>query len=170
MHRCSGYNNIWDETLKGDLSRGLMQYGEAAIFLEPDIVVTHAGLTKQVWNALELDLEDIEGDAEHLFESNNATWHGIGRSRGGIKPYGGAYWCDWYDDFEPVEGVRQVTGHTALTAEQLRIGGPKNFKETSPERSWLRQSPNGDWNIDCLDRGEEFLHYKDGDLFPFVGD
>jgi hypothetical protein len=35
-----------------------------------------------------------------------------GYSRGGNQVVGGITWQDWNDDFVPIEGVNQVTGHT----------------------------------------------------------
>jgi hypothetical protein len=39
--------------------------------------------------------------------------HAIGHCRGGIHSCGGILWCDFNKEFEPVDGLRQVFGHTA---------------------------------------------------------
>lgn len=36
----------------------------------------------------------------------------VGYSRGGDSPNGGVTWLDWDDEFVPVDGLKQIVGHT----------------------------------------------------------
>jgi len=42
----------------------------------------------------------------------NAGW-----ARGGMNNIGGFLWLDWNNEFEPIEGVKQLMGHTRLHSE-----------------------------------------------------
>lgn len=37
---------------------------------------------------------------------------GAGRARGGRQAYGGCVWLDWNYEFEPIENLNQIVGHT----------------------------------------------------------
>lgn len=76
----------------------LEHYIEAEGFL-----MTHAGVSAK--------LLDVTGStvAEYL---EAGSYDQIGRSRGGSQVSGGLYWCDWNRDFVPVDGTKQIVGHT----------------------------------------------------------
>lgn len=84
------------------------------LFLGENILVTHAGLTKQLF-------DDHIGDMKYLDETlqiwenrYNTPMYWIGASRGGpsYNSYGGTFWCDFRYEFAPVEGLMQIFGHT----------------------------------------------------------
>lgn len=83
-----------------------------------NILVTHAGLSKNF----------------------NGSLYGIGRCRGGFQDVGGIFWCDFNQEFQPIEGLRQVFGHTS----QRQI-----------------EQDGDNYCIDCLERGKlEVLQYN----------
>ena len=40
------------------------------------------------------------------------NYFGIGTARGGTLKKGGLLWQDWFEEFEPIEGLNQIVGHT----------------------------------------------------------
>ena len=110
-HRCSGYNiatNIFMQELRSRITAAFKSH----ILLAPDFLVTHAGLSKQLWDDQSLDLKSLAQALSYWWLDVYSPVHWIGRSRGGSNPYGGTFWCDFKREFQPVPGLRQVFGHT----------------------------------------------------------
>jgi hypothetical protein len=104
-------------------------------YAEP-ILFTHAGLSAKLLedflvNDQSLLTTTLENELRALDEGMAFN---IGASRGGPDPVGGIFWCDYNHDFEPIEGLRQVFGHTALT--EVGQDFPRNY------------------NIDCSQYGD----------------
>lgn len=96
--KCSGWSyKTESHVMHLDLSP-LKYYTYAEGFL-----ISHAGVSQKLLTALDISLEQYLKDEQ---------FHDIGRSRGGRSPYGGLLWCDWNQDFEPVEHQPQIVGHT----------------------------------------------------------
>ena len=84
-----------------------------------DIYLTHAGITESLF------CHPMHGWKEDYFESKMKEARDelkIGRvnfllqaglCRGGMNKYGGVTWCHYPDEFEPIEGIRQIFGHSA---------------------------------------------------------
>lgn len=100
--RCSGHSSKKqykvNTVYSGRMRRLLKPYTITEGFL-----ISHAGVSQYLLDSLEKTL------AEYLEEED---FNQIGFSRGGHAPIGGLYWCDWRDEFAPVEGVKQIVGHT----------------------------------------------------------
>lgn len=86
-----------------------------------DWLCTHAGLSdriyqeykKEGYSVLEL-MNDVEKSRRHPLVSL------CGEARGGIEgEVGGILWCD-YSEFEDIEGVKQIFGHT--NKQEVRTG------------------------------------------------
>lgn len=88
------------------------------LFLAPNFLVSHAGLTTQMWESEGLTLETVEGKLNEWWPNESKPIHNIGYYRGGGKPYGGLFWCDFNAEFEPVTGLNQVFGHTRASQGQ----------------------------------------------------
>jgi hypothetical protein len=147
--RCSGWRPDIEAGLRANskaLEKRLLAAMSSHLWLPKEkVLVTHAGLTKQVWDQQELAVEDVSADIDNAYRLGVQSWYfGIGRTRGGWARAGGPLWCDWIMEFTPVPGIRQVVGHTN------RLDVPMNFKETMDGP--MRLSDNGDWCIDCLNR------------------
>lgn len=136
IHRCSGYS-------KG--RHGIVaKHGDkiAALFkphllLDKDLLITHAGVTRQLWDECQLKLETLDKQLYNLWQDHRSPVHYISYKRGGRNPYGGTFWNDWRE-FRPVPELRQVFGHTG--------GSP------------IRTTPDGrNHCIDCLDVERKFL-------------
>ncbi|MCK9428820.1 MAG: metallophosphoesterase [Candidatus Omnitrophica bacterium] len=144
----SGYASSFAASLMplfSDMHRLLKPY---ELISEHKILITHAGLTKRLipydsnvlddMNLLTLWLDQEIRNLDHGMVYN------IGSARGGANPVGGIFWCDYQWDFDPIEGIRQVFGHT-------------------PGSSIRQRGEN--YCIDCLQSKKEVLEIsEDGEI------
>jgi hypothetical protein len=85
-----------------------------------DYLCTHAGLFSDyidpsVKNNDDLNLffvKEIERANIALRTDQNHWFYYAGRSRGGPKKGGGIVWLDFKQEFQPIEGLKQIVGHT----------------------------------------------------------
>lgn len=75
-------------------------------------LISHAGVSQKLLDSLGLTLE------EYL---DSGKFYGIGAYRGGPDVAGGLLWCDWNHEFEPIEGVPQIVGHTPVPSIDIGI-------------------------------------------------
>lgn len=128
---CSGYEK-WkydaiDSVLGSDRSEVQDKFYWAIVV--DNILLTHAGLDSRLVNPMCNTNESIFNyldesckDALTKLKSNDKHWfYSVGRSRGGSKKSGGILWCDFDEEFEPIEGLKQIVGHT----NQYRTGRAK---------------------------------------------
>ena len=103
-----------------------------------EYLVSHAGVSDALLDTKNITLEEY-------LEAGDFTQ--IGYARGGTTPCGGLFWCDFWREFDPVEGVPQIVGHS-----HGRPGGadPGIVKEGNA------------YNIDCLGRVNEVLVLEKG--------
>ena len=137
-HRCSGYShkNLY---MFHEFDPKVEQLFKPHILLAPNFLVTHAGLTKQIWDQQKLTLENLDEKLTEWWPDNSSPVHQIGRYRGGYANVGGTFWCDWNAEFRPVPNLTQVFGHTAGQG--------------------IRQIENS-YCIDCLDHEINFLEME----------
>lgn len=113
---CSGYNTITQNAVrdafkKEDWNRFKLYHRTQ------NFHITHAG-----WNPSTLhpvfgfDEKYLNETCENALEAASiGVVHNIlqpGMSRGGKMLLGGITWADWNMDFQPVEGMNQIVGHT----------------------------------------------------------
>ncbi|MFA5394955.1 MAG: metallophosphoesterase [Methanogenium sp.] len=114
------------------------------------VLISHAGLTYRLLSFYKTFIlqsvpgESVEIDLKTFLEEScrdldNGLVYNIGRSRGGVDSVGGIFWCDYFVDFEPIEGLTQIFGHTPV--------------------SEIKQKGNN-WNIDCLPEKSQIIHLK----------
>lgn len=104
---CSGYTPAKRAAILEEISR--IDFEEFFVWARLDgWVYSHAGL----------DDEQIEATHSTAYEKflralkgQYEPWFSAGRSRGGYEAVGGITWRDW-SEFQPVEGVNQIVGHT----------------------------------------------------------
>lgn len=84
-----------------------------------DFLCTHAGLHQNFIPPMTdikniSDFLDVEVDkANTLIQSNQPHWfYMAGAGRGGNMKYGGLTWLDFRREFVPIEGLKQIVGHT----------------------------------------------------------
>lgn len=118
---------------------------------EHKVLVTHAGLTNQIYEEHKGFILSLGGIHKFLkdkdYQTQDQWWSDIsqriGTARGGLSKYGGTTWCDWKKEFEPILEINQVFGHTPID-KITRTFGSDNY------------------NIDCLERGaQEVLELSD---------
>jgi hypothetical protein len=117
------------ETFQARFDTDLLEY---YTFCE-GFLITHAGVSRTLLESRSQNLAEYLDGGDYLQCS---------RYRGGSSPVGGLLWCDWRE-FEPVDGIRQILGHT----------GGKTIREK-----------DGNYCIDCLEYGEQtVLLIEDGE-------
>lgn len=134
------------EGMKCSGHRGTTRYGmvhlkdeilskfKTHFWLTTDILATHAGASGSLFSNIE--------ELKQALDEDNKKLYNIGSARGGWSPVGGIFWCDYWDEFEELEGLTQIVGHSSYRPE----GQPKGIGKQ-----------NNCFNIDCLDRIEEVL-------------
>ena len=144
--RCSGWNFATDSHvihMQHRMRKELLDY----IWLggKDEYLISHAGVSKTVLDALGTDLDTylLEGRGVGLFDQ-------AGRARGGYAQCGGLRWCDWWQEFEPVDKVRQIVGHS-----QYR---PKGHYGVATQGVVTK---GDNWNIDCLQGVKEVVIVSD---------
>lgn len=108
--RCSGYKPETAMHLLPLLN--VMRQKFKPFLFEQDILVTHAGLTKRLWDEYNITLDNLQDTLKIWSEDMNSPFFGIGYARGGWAEVGGPLWCDFNHEFTPIEGLSQVFGHT----------------------------------------------------------
>ncbi len=125
---CSGYEpwkyKVIDKVLASD--RGSIQEKFHWFIVVDDILLTHAGLDNRhlppvcaTNERVFKYLEEQSNDANIKIRTNQRHWfYEAGRSRGGRSAVGGIVWCDFNEEFQPIDELRQIVGHT----NQYRTG------------------------------------------------
>lgn len=129
--QCSGYTvqtQMYLKVFQNDIEKYLKPYTYVGNFL-----VSHAGVSQAF-----LEHNDITLD-EYLTKGD---YNQIGYTRGGAHQIGGLYWCDWFQEFEPIPGQPQIVGHSGYR--------PPGSYEGILER-------DGNFNVDCYEYKEQFL-------------
>lgn len=120
--RCSGWNPKMATHVDQKWGAILREKFLGFLFFEPNILIVHGGLDKRIWDKYNLTLESMpQALAEWLADPDSpAYW--IGQSRGGIKPCGGLFWCDFEREFRPIDGLIQIVGHTRGSGLREKFG------------------------------------------------
>ena len=118
---CSGYNHETARLVDLSQSRALKLL-KPFVFAQ-GFLITHAGVSKLLLDYLGLSLE------QYLEKGDFVQ---IGARRAGSDYVGGLYWNDFNTEFEPVDGVKQIFGHTHYQYNGILKGVGDNY------------------NIDCL--------------------
>lgn len=125
---CSGYEpwkyKVIDKVLGSD--RPSVQEKFHWFIVVDDILLTHAGLDNRhlppvcaTNERVFKFLEERSSDANIKIRTNQRHWfYEAGRSRGGRSAVGGIVWCDFNEEFQPIDELRQIVGHT----NQYRTG------------------------------------------------
>lgn len=105
------------------------------------LLITHAGLTKSIWDEKELNFYTLAEELK-VAELSSTSWLcDIGSCRGGLAKVGGIFWCDWNEEFEHIPELNQVFGHTVV----------RNIESIG--NSLVGNS----YNIDCLQHTYQLL-------------
>jgi len=137
-YRCSGFRKSLDKLLvhmKPYLEK-LQDYAYVEGFL-----LSHAGVSQRLLTALGQTLD------EYLEEGR---FMDVGRTRGGPAPAGGLFWCDWRDEFVPLDDTPQIVGHTHST--MIRQKGNSYCIDCIPYE--VRTKGYGEYNALLIEGGE----------------
>ena len=134
---CSGFNTVTKAHLI-HLQERMFELFKTHYYISEDILVTHAGANGELFESKE--------ELKECLIANDPCLYDIGWSRGGRAKFGGVFWCDYWAEFEPIEGLTQIVGHSARRPEGKYEGIV--FEKRC-------------YNIDCLDRVNEVLEYDD---------
>lgn len=128
--RCSGWSQAKQNVIDPFLPKmkEKMKFFYHTIVNDKQFLLSHAGLHPRFLPA-RLDLEDLPSFLEDestvareclTTEFPHWFFH-AGMSRGGPYPVGGIMWMDW-DEFTPIEGLNQLTGHTRGQTVRKKAG------------------------------------------------
>jgi hypothetical protein len=120
---CSGYEQ-WKYDAIDDVIgkvRGHIQDKFYWSIVVDDILLTHAGLDQRLVSPTCSTNEDIfkyldqcSNEATDKLKSDDLHWfYQVGHSRGGRFRAGGIVWCDFDCEFQPIDDLRQIVGHTS---------------------------------------------------------
>jgi hypothetical protein len=120
---CSGYEQ-WKFDRINDViekHRGYLQQKFHWACVVDGILLTHAGLDRRLLPPTCSTNDDIfkyldqcSDDATTHLKSDDLHWfYQVGHSRGGRFRTGGIVWCDFDYEFQPIEDLNQIVGHTS---------------------------------------------------------
>lgn len=130
---CSGYTKEKDKLITNIFGKDLPAIRDKFLwylFID-DFLCTHAGLhpyhihskvdptnKEQLVKWLNREVEQTK---LHL-EFGGSYWtYRAGRARGGNQKIGGITWLDWDGEFEPIEGLNQMVGHSFQQNNKIDI-------------------------------------------------
>lgn len=146
--QCSGYNNATAQHVKHmhtRMRRWLREYWWVG-----DYLITHAGVDQELLDYKDLTLEGYLA---------NGQFNDIGRYRGGSAQVGGLYWNDFNAEMTPINGVKQVVGHS---------NGQGHFLEAGVRVKRSEDGTGETWCVDNLCREAEVLMIdEDGEAYPY---
>ena len=105
---------------------------------DANLLVTHAGLTDELWKEAGMRLDNFESILERWSKDIESPLFWIGPGRYGNDRLGGILWSDYLKELKPITELIQVVGHTAV----------HNYLGDAPH---VRHDMNKlVYNIDCL--------------------
>lgn len=154
---CSGHNYAMAahmQFLKSRVQTLMQDYLWCNGFL-----VTHAGLSAASVHQQYLD-RGVDGIKAFLqSEDFNKIKYNVGSARGGFTRKPGIFWCDWWQEFIPIDGVNQVVGHSANRPQRAEGITGIVTKNTCNSINY---------NVDCLSTKDEILFIKEDGTTKFV--
>ena len=163
--RASGYAGTLDTLLMPLKSKIRKLFKNYIYFYQEKILITHAGLTKYIYNNFDFGLGDINRILEEWSQSpiDQTPLGWIGKIRGGTNTVGGPFWCDWNNEFEPIDGLTQVFGHTAYLDYHKDLKCGIRIQETFTGVLEKKINTGVNYNIDCLQHNKvEILELTNG--------
>lgn len=96
-------------------------------------LVSHAGFGREDlrFGSIEYNLEQLWEESRYAFQQiewGSSRLFRVGASRGGPGSLkGGPLWRDWNDEFEDIDTLKQLVGHTKMTETVRRKGESYNI-------------------------------------------
>lgn len=122
--KCSGWESGKQTAIDSILTKE--DWGKLKFFhIEQGWIFSHAGIHPSFLNTkvptpnIGSFLKKESQKAIRSLESGKSHWFfRAGYSRGGDQSFGGLTWLDFRQEFEPIEGLKTVQGHTPLAKPQ----------------------------------------------------
>lgn len=142
--KCSGYDPVKHQFISANIPGVIVEKFRIFTRVGP-YLVSHAGFTEATLPYAKLEVEEeairtaLAGGFDPIF--------GAGRARGGWLPVGGPTWLDWSAEFEHIDDMPQIVGHTQ----------GKDVRTKGTTKAESKVDPNGDITVDlglmsyCLD-------------------
>ena len=108
--RCSGWNKEMSIVMIHHYDDIMTKF--KPFIYEAGYLITHAGLSKQIWDKNKLTLDNFEEVLTNWSKDMSSPFFYVGHNRGGHKPCGGPLWCDFNTEFKPIKELPQIFGHT----------------------------------------------------------
>lgn len=126
---CSGFE--WD---KHRFIHSVMQHRHWEKFklfeYEQGVLCSHAGVHKEVFEhpVTGITIEQLQKDCDKAVDAIRCNIehpaYACGMSSGGRAFRGGITWLRWFE-FDPIEGLNQIVGHTIVTEPEIIYGRKK---------------------------------------------
>lgn len=139
---CSGNTHEKRRAVRAILSQHHFDKFKLCHF-EQGYLFSHAGIHPQsVGNVLnypqQQQIPQLERLCKNVLENIKAGIShpilGAGKSRGGSYPVGGITWLDW-SEFDPIEGINQIVGHTPRDNPRIAYNDVNEFYFTEDQVS-----------------------------------
>lgn len=108
--QCSGHSHRMAPFMNNHKDEILSKF--KPFLYEAGYLITHAGLTKQLWVENNLSLENFQQALTEWSVDIDSPFFDIGYYRGGNKSVGGPLWCDFNAEFQYIPELPQIFGHT----------------------------------------------------------
>lgn len=127
---CSGFSNDKSEIINAILT--VEDWNKLKLFyFEQGFYLSHAGMNKDIFkdNAGKILIENVTEKCEQALASPDMNEViGAGQARGGFQKIGGITWLDFRVEFQEIEGICQIVGHTRHKEPSAIIGAnSKNY-------------------------------------------
>lgn len=120
---CSGYENRKNMIVRATLGQHRVAVRDSMYWYVwvDDYFVSHAGLHPSFLHPMlkieqeSIDkwmLDEIKKNEQYLAMASQGWFTQAGYGRGGSAPVGGLLWADFNCEFKPIEGLKQLVGHT----------------------------------------------------------
>lgn len=107
-YRCSGYSEGKRWAIK---NTKLNLNNLSHYYMIGNILLTHAGLSKEFYDECNYNSRMVGSFLDNMVRTNKTRLYNCSRVRGGLDSFSGILWCD-FEEFVPIDGVRQIFGHT----------------------------------------------------------
>lgn len=123
---CSGWTKKKATTFNKVINPAVMEGTELCCKVG-DYIVSHAGFHWNHFNPMRSEIDNIKNLYNHWeqtkMEFSRFPGHWIwdvGQCRGGHHSIGSPVWLDWHFEFQPLDGVKQIVGHTTRLVDYIR--------------------------------------------------
>lgn len=168
-YHCSGWSKNKAKYFNKHINPEWINKLSLCTLLGENTVVSHAGFHYRHFQPYTSELNNIKElslrweNEKHTFHLE--PWHWIwdvGSSRGGMAVVGSPIWMDW-GEFVPLDGVRQIVGHSTTQTPSIRLKrngiGLENYCVDCMQQTYCVWE-NGNIEVKQLS-GEKLINFDD---------